>query len=173
MESEVPADASSLIYLAKADAFDIAGRVMKPMLAPPSVWREAVLAGEEVGAAEVPRIVLAERQGLVRRIDLSDSEQRLATAIATQNRLGSGESEVLTVTPAGALAIVDEGRATRVARSRGITPISTLFLPIIGRDAGDLDHGQAVDLLRRVAAVIGVRSDVTLALEQELQRRKR
>lgn len=173
MESEVPADASSLIYLAKADAFDLAGQVVKPILAPPSVWREAVLAGEEVGAAEVPRIVLAERDGLVRRIDLSESEQRLAAAIAARNRLGSGESEVLTVAPTGALAIVDEGRATRVARSRGITPISTLFLAVIGRDTGDLDHDQAVDLLRRIAAVIGVRSDVTLALEHELQRRRR
>ena len=34
---------------------------LEPILVSPSVWREAVVAGEEVGAAEVPRIVAGRR----------------------------------------------------------------------------------------------------------------
>ncbi len=173
MQKEVPADASSLIYLAKADAFDAATRVARPILAPPSVWREAVIAGGEVGAAEVPRIRLAEEQGLLERVELADSETLRAARIAAHHRLGAGESEVLAIASITGWAIVDEGRATRVARSLGVTPVSTLFLAIAGYAAGDLDQGQALELLRRVAIVLGVRSDVTLALEHELRRRTR
>ena len=171
MEREVPADASSLIYLAKADAFELAGRVVKPILVSPSVWREAVVAGEEVGAAEVPRILAAEERGVLKRIELAESESSRATGIGAQHRLGSGESEVLAVTPLGQWAIVDEGRATRVARALGLIPVSTLFLPLVGRRGGDLDLDLALELFHRIAAVIGVRSDVSLALEQELRRR--
>lgn len=170
MEQEIPADASSLIYLAKADAFELAGRVARPILVPPSVWREAVVAGQEVGASEVPRILVAERQGLLRCVELAESELRLAGTIATQHRLGSGESEVLAITPIGSPAIVDEGRATRVARSRGVVPISTVLLPAVGYMSGDLDLDQASDLLHRVAGAVGLRTDVLLTLERQLRR---
>lgn len=173
MQQEVPADASSLIYLAKADAFDEAARVARPILASPSVWREAVTAGEEVGAPEVPRIRLAEEQDLLKRVELADPERLRAARIAAHHRLGAGESEVLAIASITRWAIVDEGRATRVARSLGVTPVSTLFLAIAGYEAGDLDQSQALELLRRLAAVIGARSDVTLALENELRRRTR
>jgi hypothetical protein len=169
MEQEVPADASSVIYLAKADAFGLAGHVARPILVPPSVWREAVVAGQEVGAPEVPRILVAEREGLLQRVELAESELRLAGTIATQHRLGSGESEVLAITPIGGRAILDEGRATRVARSRGVVPISTVFLPV-GFAAGDLDAEQARELLRNIASVVGIRADVSLALERQLRR---
>jgi predicted nucleic acid-binding protein len=172
MEQEVPADASSLIYLAKADAFELAGGVARPIFVPPSVWQEAVVAGQQVGAPEVPRILVAEREGLLERVELAGSETHLAATIATQHRLGRGESEVLAITPPGGWAIVDEGRATRVARSRGITPVSTIFLAVVGHTAGDLDVNRASELLHRVAGAIGVRSDVLVALEQELRRRK-
>jgi hypothetical protein len=170
MEQEVPADGSSLIYLAKADAFGLAGHVARPILVPPSVWREAVVAGQEVGALEVPRILVAEREGLLQRVELAESELRLAGTIATQHRLGSGESEVLAITAIGGRAILDEGRATRVARSRGVVPISTVFLSVVGFAAGDLDAEQAREFLRSIASVVGIRTDLSLALERQLRR---
>jgi hypothetical protein len=170
MDREVPADASSLIYFAKADAFELAGRVARPILVPPSVWRDAVIAGQDVGAPEVPRILLAQREELLRRVELAESELGLAGTIATQHRLGLGESEVLAIAPIGGRAILDEGRATRVARSRGVVPISTVFLPVVGFAAGDLDAEQARELLRNIASVVGIRADVSLALERQLRR---
>ena len=171
MEQEIPADASSLIYLAKADAFHFAARVAKPILVTPSVWREAVVAGQDVGAAEVPRILVAEQQGQSRRIELAEPEIRLAGTIASQHRLGSGESEVLAVAAIGRWAIIDEGRATRVARSRGILPVSTILLAVVGYTSGDLDADEAREFLHRIARTVGVRSDVLLALEGELRRK--
>lgn len=170
MEQEVPADASSLIYLAKADAFEDASHVVRAILVPTSVWREAVAEGERIGAAEVPRIHVAADGGFLRRVELTESQDRLAGTIAAENRLGAGESEVLVLAARRKRAIVDEGRASRVARARGITPISTLFLPVVGRIAGDLDLEHAIDFLDRLAAVIGVRSDVAHEIEQRLRR---
>lgn len=170
MEQEIPADASSLIYLAKADAFDLAARVAMPILVPPSVWREAVVAGQEVGAAEVLRIPVAERQRQLQRIDLAEPEIRLAGTVASQHSLGSGESEVLAVSAIGRWAIVDEGRATRVARSRGVLPISTVLLSVVGFRSGDLGADEAGEFLHRVASAVGLRTDVLLALERELRR---
>jgi hypothetical protein len=77
---------------------------------------------------------------------------------------------VLAITPIGGRAILDEGRATRVARSRGVVPISTVFLPVVGFTAGDLDAEQARELLRDIASVVGIRADVSLALERQLRR---
>jgi predicted nucleic acid-binding protein len=172
MDQEVPADASSLIYLAKAEAFELAGRIARPILVPPSVWREAVVSGQEVGAPEVPRILAAEREGLLQRVQLAESEIRLAGTIATRHRLGSGESEVLAITPLGGWAIVDEGRATRVARSRGVVPISTVFLSVLGYMSGDLDVDEAREFLDRTASAVGLRADALLALERQLRRTK-
>ena len=135
----------------------------------PSVWREAVLAGEEVGATEVSRIVLAERDGLVHRIKLAESEQRRAAGNGAQNRLGSGESD-LAVYPDRCTG--DCRRRPRLElRGHLGSSLSQRFSSRRRSRTGDLDLDQALELLRSVAAVIGVRSDVSLALEQELRRR--
>src|SRR5712691_11472860 len=146
-EEELPADASSLIYLAKADAFAAAFSCVGGLLAPPAVWREAVEAGEHIGAAEVPRIRAAAEQELLRIVELSTDQQELAATIAAQHRLGLGESEVLALGTAIGRAIVDEGRATRAADALAILPVSTLFLPVLGRRSGSVDEGEAVALL--------------------------
>jgi predicted nucleic acid-binding protein len=171
MDPEVPGDASTLIYLAKSDSFHLAARCVERILVPPAVWSETVEAGERVGAPEVPRILAA--GGFLERRDLAESDVRLAAAIAAEHRLGRGESEVLALGRTTGRVIVDEGRATRVARARGITPVSTLFLPVLGIRAGDLDEDDALRFLRRLATVTGVRADVALALENEIRKGRR
>jgi predicted nucleic acid-binding protein len=107
--------------------------------------------------------------GPARLVGLSKREEALAAAIAGADRLGAGESEVLALAMRIGRAIVDEGRAARVAEARGITVRSTLFLPVLGRRSGALDEEQAVELLRRLAIVIGPRAEVVYRIEQHLR----
>ncbi len=91
---EVPGDASTLIYLAKADAFTEASTCIRTILVTPAVWREAVEEGERIGAPEVGRIRAAQERGLLRRVALSPDAEVEAEAIRASHRLGLGESEV-------------------------------------------------------------------------------
>ncbi|MBI5709836.1 MAG: hypothetical protein HZC42_05935 [Candidatus Eisenbacteria bacterium] len=168
-----PADASTLIYLAKAEAFELAWKCVGRLAVPPSVWRESVEAGDRKGAVEVARIRLAHESGLVRRVQLSTRTATRAREIAARYLLGSGESEVLALGGRGGRVIVDEGRATRVAESLGLVPVSTLFLPVLGAARGRLGEPSAVELLRRLAGITGARADVTILLERLIRRNSR
>lgn len=170
LPDEVPGDASTLIYLAKADVFQAAASCVPTILAPPSVWRESVEAGEELGYPDVPRIRTAEATGSVRRVELSTADAAAAGSIATHHRLGLGESEVLALARTGRRALVDEGRAARAARALGIVPISTLFLPVLGRRRGALGTRDAVELLRSLAIVTGARAEVVFAIDRALRK---
>ena len=165
----IPGDASTLIYLAKADAFEAARRCVGTILVPPSVWREAVDQGERIGAVEVPRIRAAAEGEALRRVELTEREEVLAATIAGVDHLGVGESEVIALSSRGGWAIVDEGRAARVAEARGITVVSTLFLPVVGRRADAFGADEAIELLQRLAVVIGPRAEVVYAIEQQLR----
>ena len=164
----IPADASMLIYLAEADAFDEISDCVPEIAVPPAVWHEAVVEGERIGAPEVPRIAEAARAGGLRRVELSVGEQASADAIAAEHRLGRGESEVLALGVPIGRAIVDEGRASRVAEALGIVPLSTLFLPVLAHQGG-LAGGQAVHLLRRLAVVTGATAEVVFVIEERLR----
>lgn len=165
----LPGDASTLIYLAKADAFKEARACVEGIIVPPSVWQEAVEGGERIHAPEVERINQAFSDGFLRRVGLPSELEALAETIRSQHRLGRGESEVLAVGTRSGRAIVDEGRATRVAASLGIVAISTLFLPVLGLRSGRLERGQASALLRRLVVATGATAEVLLELEQHLR----
>jgi predicted nucleic acid-binding protein len=168
-KEEWPADASSLIYLAKADAFSEAARCLRTMLVPPAVWEESVESGTRIAAPEVSTIRTAADVGILRRVDVSVEQETFASAIASGYRLGSGESEVLAIGTEIGQAIVDEGRATKVAQQLGITVVSTLFLPVVGNRGGGLAEEEAIALLRRLATVIGARADAVYAIEAHLK----
>ncbi|MGH3103777.1 MAG: hypothetical protein ACRDN6_06750 [Gaiellaceae bacterium] len=165
-QEELPGDASTLIYLAKADVFDEAARCVAKILAPPAVWREAVDDGERSGYPDVARIRQAEHDGFVRRVVLADPIASLAATIARQYGLGLGESEVLALGQAIGRAIVDDGRASKVAAALGMQPVSTLFLPVLGRRSGSLDDREALALLRRLAVAAHARAETVYAIEQ-------
>ena len=168
---DVPGDASTLIYLAKADAFAAAARCVSRILAPPSVWREAVVEGERIGAAEVPRIRAAAENGFLAHVELAPDDERAAGEIATVHRLGLGESEVLALARTGMRAIVDEGRAQRVAESLGIVTASTLFLPVLGVRRGAMSAEEAIRVLRQVAVVVGARAEAVFEIERHIEER--
>jgi predicted nucleic acid-binding protein len=170
---ELPTDASTLIYLAKADTFAEAEACVGRMAVPPSVWREAVDAGERLGYPDVPRIRAAEQVRILGRVELTASQQDVAAAIAAEHRLGVGESEVLALATSGGRALVDEGRAARAAHALGIVPVSTLFLPVLGRRRRALSTREATDLLRKLAIVTGARAEVVFELELHIRKEGR
>ena len=169
MEEGVPADASSLIYLAKGDAFGPLVPVVRRLLVPPAVWFEAVEEGERIKAPEVPRIRRAEEHDLVARMSLRPSERTEAKRLREQG-LGRGECEALALGARGRTVVIDEGRGSRVARARGLEPISTLQLVVLALRGGNLDGRQARELARELAKFMNVTADVLTAVERRLTR---
>lgn len=163
-------DSSSLIYMAKADAFETVATFVDELIAPPAVWREAVETGERKGFRDAAAIREAERRGWLRRIELGDDDRRVAGDLATRYRLGQGESEVLVAAQTSAGALVDETRATRIAEHLGIRAVATIYLPLLGRKLGALDLVESRELLHRIASVATLGASSLLAIEQELER---
>ena len=170
MEGGLPGDASTLIYLAKADALADAAKCVARILVAPSVWEEAVEAGERIGAPEVPLLRASADSDFLHRVELVGEAHGLAERIARTHRLGRGESEVLALAKQSGRAIVDEGRASRVAEALGVVPISTLFLPVLGRRSGALGVREAVALLHRLAVVANARAEAVFVIEEHIRR---
>ncbi len=147
----IPADTSSLIYLAKACALAPASARLGPLLVSPAVWREAVATGEQRGAPEVARIETAVKSGLVARIDLDAQLRRRAARIARDFRLGPGESEVLALGIRYDHVLIDEHRATRAGGSLGVATVETILIPALCAQAGILDASAALALLDEIA----------------------
>lgn len=161
---ELPGDASTLIYLAKADVFEDARTCVDAILVPPGVWREAVEDAERLACPDMPRIRDAASSGFALRVELADEAKAAAAAIATEHRLGVGESEVIALGRDAGRALVDDGRAARTAATLGVVPISTLFLPVLGRRRG-LGARAAKSLLRNLAIVTGARAETVYEIE--------
>lgn len=158
-----------MIYVAKADAFEEAVACVGPIGASPSVWSESVEAGERIGAPEVTRIRVAADMSFVQHVSLDEELDGLATSVATEHRLGAGESEVIALATRTGTALLDEGRATKAAAALGVLVISTLFFPVIGLQAGRIDQERAVALLRRLAPGTGATAAVVQTIEQHLR----
>ena len=163
---DVPSDATTLIYLAKADAFELAPACAMRLIATPAVWREAVEDGEDAGYADASLIRDAEKSGHVLRVALSQSESLAASRIASTHRLGQGESETLAIVTPDGRVLVDDGRATRVALALGYVAISTLFLPLLAVQLGGLETSHAKAVLRRLAQVASARAEAVIELER-------
>jgi predicted nucleic acid-binding protein len=164
-ERGVPSDATTLIYLAKAGAFNVVAACGMTILAPPAVWREAVEAGEAAGYADAARIREAERRGLITRIGLTSEQEARASATASSQRLGEGEAEALAIPEPGEWVLVDDGRAARVATALGLVPISTLFLPVLAARRARFARDEAIAALRAIAVAANARAEAVIELE--------
>jgi predicted nucleic acid-binding protein len=169
-KEELPADASTLIYLAKARAFDVVTACEMALLAVPGVWREAVEDAEAAGYADAAAIREAGRVGRVRRLDLHADQEQRASEIASTHRLGQGESETLAVAGSGERVLVDDGRATRVARALGLVPLSTLFLPVLAVRSGGMERRDALTRLHSIATAANARAETVITLETWIRR---
>lgn len=168
----VPADASSLIYLAKADAFREAHSSVGMLLAPPAVWQEAVEAGIDKGIADPQRILSAQSAGWVRATPIGAQREHTARVLARQYRLGRGETQVLAMGKRATRVLIDDLRAVRVAVALGFTPVSTVLLPVLGVRERGLSRQVAMDMLRRLAAVVTLPAQQLQRLEAMLGERR-
>jgi predicted nucleic acid-binding protein len=168
-ERELPADASCLIYLARIEGFQRAARCVRVLLIGPAVWREAVEDGERYGCEDAQRIRDAEHSGFVGRVELDTEIETLASNLATTWRLGQGESEALALAGDSGWAVVDDGRAARVAVALGIEPVSTLFLPALGA-LPELQPAEAIRFLRELAVVMSARAEAVFEVEDFIRR---
>jgi hypothetical protein len=134
-----------------------------------AVWREAVEDGERFGYQDAQRIRRAHADEFVRRVALDDALSAMAGNIASTWRLGQGESETLALGQSARVAIVDDGRAARVAAALGIQPVSTLFLPVLGI-RGELSAVEARRFLHELAVVMSARAEAIFEIEKHLGR---
>jgi predicted nucleic acid-binding protein len=170
---EIPADASTLIYLAKARAYDVITACQLTLLAAAGVWREAVEDGEAAGYMDAAAIKEAEIANQLKRVDLTGNQEQRASEFATTHRLGQGESEALALASPGGRILVDDGRATKVAQALGLVPLSTLFLPVLAARAGQMSTRDALGMLRSIATAANARAEAVIVLEKWIRREER
>lgn len=165
----IPADATCLIYLAKINGFYRAASCVDGLLVSPAVWREAVVDGARLGYSDAEHIQQAEAMGIVTRFGLDPAMEKRAANLGETWRLGHGESETLAIGMDMGRAIVDDGRASRVAEAIGLEPVSTLFLPVLGVRRG-MPLPIAFDLLHELAIVASAKAEVVFVIEEFLRR---
>ena len=161
-------DASTVIYLAKADALAQAYVLAGGLLVPPAVWGEAVNVTEGRRQLDQQRIRSARDAGWIRVVSLSPSTARRAGQIGQQRRIGPGESQLLALARKGSFVLMDDRRASRVARSMRVIPMRTIAIPVLGMRRGLIAPSEALELLRRLAGIIGERADVVMRLEADI-----
>ncbi len=167
--TDPPADATSVVYTAKADRFPTVARCLGALILPPAVWEEAVDAADH-GRPDVQRILAAEGSGFVRRALLPESVRSLSDEIERSFGLGAGESQVLAMAVSGSRqAIVDDRAARRIAVRLGIIHFRTVEIAVVGRAYGLLSLAEAQELLHALAIPAPLKAADMLALERLIE----
>ena len=172
-EHGVPADTSTLIYLAKADLFREVPSCFGTIVVPDAVWTEAVEAGERVGRTDPSRIRTAAAQGWLRKAAPEARTMMAAHDIATRYGLGRGESQVIAVASTSVEVMLDDRRAIRVASSMGLRPVRTIRIPELGCARGCWSVSAGLAMLRKLSVIVAVRADTLSLLERAIRRRPR
>jgi predicted nucleic acid-binding protein len=152
------ADASPLIYFAKMDQLGFLHQVLGPVGISPAVFRETVVAGQELGLKDAERIAAAIKAGSIVRISLGEDEARLAQSLQQSDpRLGPGECETIACAIHRRLkAILHDKKARRVAANykvRTMQGMDILFLALL---RGYVSLAGFKSLLRELATLTGM-----------------
>ncbi|HZN12225.1 MAG TPA: DUF3368 domain-containing protein [Blastocatellia bacterium] len=137
----VVADAGPLVALAAVGHFDLLRHVFGEIVVAPQVWEEVVVRGAgRPGAQE------ASRAAWVKVVGLRD--QSLLRVWRGTHRLGSGEAATILLAKelAAAVALIDERRARRLAKTEGVPVSGSIAVLESGYRRGELKD------LRRVYA---------------------
>ena len=164
-------DASTVIYLAKADALAETHSFVGDLLVPPVVWEEMVDMVEGRGQLDQEKIRSARDAGWLQLLEFGPAVASRAIEIRERRRIGRGESEVIAAARKGSVVLMDDRRAARVARSMGLNPMRTISLPLLGLRHGLIASSDALELLWRLAKIIGERADVVMRLEADMRER--
>ena len=165
----VPADASAVIYLAKAKGLAVARACLGPLLMSPTVWNEVVVAGARRGRTEVSAVEKAALDGDVHRVAVDGGLRRRARQLASRFGLGAGESEVLALGLQFNLVLLDEHRATRASRALGVFSIETAYVPAVCVQAGVLDSPAGLELLHAIGRHTTVRSELLVQITRLIE----
>ncbi len=167
--SGIPVDASTLIYLAKADGVAAASACFAGLLVPPAVWVEVVDAGAQRGSRDVDRVRAAAETGLVNRHALPAPLLTRSRKLAARFGLGAGESEVLALGTVHGVVLLDEHRAARAGKALGITTIETIVVPALCVYARTLPRQAAIELMHEIARHTFVRAEMLLRVERLIE----
>lgn len=176
------ADASSLIVLAKVNALETLHAVYGVVAITDTVFREAVLVGQQLGKSDAWIIETALARGLLTRISLTVDEEVLAQSLHSSNpSLDLGECESIALAESRSVPLIIEDRkAKALAKARDIVYTIVQMVPFWGYIDGKVSYAQCLELMERIAIAMG--TDVAVlngmkgaveALENERQENKR
>jgi predicted nucleic acid-binding protein len=166
----IVSDASPLIILAKANRIRLLPQLYETVAVPPSVWREAVEAGDRR-----PETHLLEEasQSWLRVKGLPSKAVRVSSTLRRATPLGSGEADAIALAEALDTAVLmDDSIAVDVARMRGLTTRWTTSVVLEAHAKGILSAREATagveDLVR---SGLWIRQDVLLSILEFLRER--
>ncbi|MBC8448388.1 MAG: hypothetical protein H8D78_11625 [Chloroflexi bacterium] len=166
MGRTVVSDASPLIYLAKMNQLPLLAQVVGAVAIPPTVYREAVEAGQRQGRPDADRIATAIKEQIILRLELTAQETRWAHELSIDPSLGRGECEVIACAVHRRLTVLlHDRRARRVAAAhevRTMQAVDVLFLALLRRHTSLAEFKH---LLRDLAVLTGM--DAATLLERE------
>jgi uncharacterized protein len=176
----VVVNSGPLIVLAKLNHLHLLVRLFGRFTVPQAVYDEVVVAGKRLGhrdAALVDDFLTREGCRLVPAFgEATGADQKLAhpgvgqqtEQLSGLHRLGPGESEALALAlREGAVVVIDDSRARRVARDLGLSTVGTVGVLVSARAQGLLSP----DALEELLVTIEKRDDIWI--EPELCRRVR
>ncbi|OYR85713.1 DUF3368 domain-containing protein [Halorubrum distributum] len=148
-------DATTLIYLAKADWIGVVEALDEPQVVPEAVYREVVTTGVKRGYDDARRIERTVENGLFDVVAVETDDSPVATRPARHPGLSDADVAVLVCADArDAVAVMDESAGRSAAEVEGVETRGTAYLVLAavkdgqlskaeGRDAVDavIDHG--------------------------------
>jgi predicted nucleic acid-binding protein len=176
------ADASSLIVLAKVNALHTLHAVYGVVAITDTVFREAVLVGQQLGKSDAWIIETALVRGLLTRISLTVEEEVLAQSYHSSNpSLDLGECESIALAESRSVPLIIEDRkAKALAKARDIVYTIVQMVPFWGYIDGKVSCAQCLELMERIAmtmdtdvAVLNGMKAAVEALESERRESKR
>ena len=130
--AEVCSDSSTLIHLARLGRLDLLRELCGTVLIAPAVWREVVEEGRgRPGAQEVE---VAVRLGWIRV--LAPTNQDLVRLLRREVDAGEAETIALAVERQGALVLLDEADARRIAEEYAIRKTGVVGLLVRAKVEG-------------------------------------
>ena len=151
------ADASPLLYAARAEILDILFRTLGTMGITPAVYREAIEQGERRGYRDA-RLLRKEleKERLV-LLKLSREEERLSLNLQAESNLDASECETIACARVrGLTALLHDRKACRLAAAVGVSTLrlpNALLLALIREVVSLAEFTEAVE---KAAVVMGM-----------------
>lgn len=166
MNVNVIGDTSPLIFFAKLDELSLLSEVIGPILTPPAVIQETVIAGVQRHKPDAHRIQQAIVDGIIIPLRLAEQERTLAQNLHNNTSLGIGECEVIACAAQRHYkTLLHDNKARNMATRHGVRTMNTtdvLFFALLRRQ---ITLQAFKDLLRNLAIITDLNTATLLELE--------